>query len=118
MAYTIITCSGISNTGKLTTRTATLLTQRCAGEIDCCIPATQERGGIDEALRDAEEILVLDGCSDCCALKKIQHSERRPDHHIIATECGIVKNGMEEPHFKEIEDLTAVLLNRIRSKRG
>ena len=118
MAYTIITCSGISNTGKLTTRTAALLTQRCAGEIDCYIPATREREAIDEALRDAEETLVLDGCSDCCALKKNQHSGRRPDHHIIATEYGIVKNGMEEPQFKEIEDLTAVLLNRIRSKRG
>ncbi|MDG6249820.1 putative zinc-binding protein [Methanocalculus sp.] len=118
MAYTIITCSGISNTGKLTTRCAMNLHRICAGEIDCCIPATREREAIDEALRDAEELLIIDGCSDCCALKKIQHSGRHPDHHIIATECGIVKNGMEEPHFSEIEELTAVLLNRIRSKRG
>lgn len=114
MSYTIITCSGISNTGKLTTRSAALLYQRCAGEIDCCIPATRECEVIDEVLRHTEELLILDGCTDCCALKKIHHLQRRPQHHIIATECGITKNGMEEPTFSEIEELAAIIQKRIR----
>ncbi len=118
MAYTIITCSGISNTGKLTTRTAAHLQCRCAIEIDCCIPATREREAINEALRHAEELLILDGCSDCCACKKILHLGGRPDHHIIATECGIIKNEMEEPQFSEIEELTAAILKTLQSKRG
>jgi len=118
MAYTIITCSGISNTGKLTTRTAAHLQCRCASEIDCCIPATREKEAINEAIQHAEDLLIVDGCSDCCALKKIQHFGRRPDHHIIATEYGVVKNGMEEPQFSEIEELTAAILKTVRSKRG
>ena len=59
-------------------------------------------------------ILALDGCEDACALKKLRETGVEPDLHIVATECGIVKNGMEEPRFDEIERLAAAVLEAIR----
>lgn len=32
----------------------------------------------------------------------------------IATECGVIKNGMEEPRFEEIEILAVTVRERIR----
>ena len=116
MRYTIITCSGISNTGKLTTQCGIALIQRFGGEIDACIPATTERESLDDALLDAEKIIVLDGCRDCCGREKIQHLGRAPDIHIIATDCGIRKRGMDYPQYKEIEDLTLTVLKAIRKE--
>jgi len=40
-----------------------------------------------------------------------------PDLHIVATECGIVKNGMEEPRFDEIERLAAAVIAALRDGR-
>ena len=42
------------------------------------------------------EVIVIDGCTDCCAKKKLSSSRLAPDCHIIATDLGIVKNGMGE----------------------
>ena len=114
MRYTIITCSGISNTGKLTTQCGVALLQRSGGEIEACIPAITEREVLDDALMDAEKILVLDGCSDCCALKKLHQCHKEPDIHIIATDCGIKKRGMDDPQYREIEALTLTVLKAIR----
>ena len=116
MRYTIITCSGISNTGKLTTQCGVALLQRSGGEIEACIPATTERELLDDALPDTEKILVLDGCSDCCALKKLHQCHKEPDIHIIATDCGIKKRGMDDPQYKEIEALTLTVQKAIREK--
>jgi len=50
---------------------------------------------------------------------RLKNSERpgwKPDLHIVATECGIVKNGMEEPRFDEIERLAGVVIGAIRDR--
>ncbi|WP_048130499.1 hypothetical protein [Methanolacinia petrolearia] len=39
MGITIITCSGVSNTGKLTTQAGLTPMNRCPGKIDKCIEA-------------------------------------------------------------------------------
>jgi len=58
--------------------------------------------------------MVLDGCTDCCGRKKVQEHGYDADIHLIATENGIVKNGMEEPRFDEIEHLTLIIREKIR----
>lgn len=114
MGITIITCSGISNTGKLTTQTGTALLRRHAYAIEAAIPATRPTAAIKSALQHAEEILVLDGCGDCCGHKKLRALGIEPHLHLIATECGIKKNGMSDPGFAEIERLTAAVLEAVR----
>jgi len=112
MAFTIITCSGISNTGKLTAQTGAALLHRCGGDVEACVGA--RAAALEDAVRHAERILVLDGCEDCCAGKRVRALGAEPDLHIIATDCGIEKNGMAEPRFDEIERLAAAVREAIR----
>lgn len=107
MAFTIITCSGISSTGKLTAQTGTVLLHRCPAEVEACVPATRSTASLENTARQADKILVLDGCEDCCGRKKLQALGIDPHLHLIATDCGIKKRGTEEPHYGEIERLAA-----------
>ncbi|WP_214041441.1 putative zinc-binding protein [Methanoculleus sp.] len=114
MAVTIIACSGISNTGKLTAQAGTMLMRRCGGRIEACIAATRPTVSLEKAVRHADRILVLDGCGDCCGKKKLRALGIEPRLHIVATDCGIQKNGMAEPRFDEIERIAAAVLEAIR----
>ncbi|RXE55721.1 zinc-binding protein [Methanoculleus taiwanensis] len=114
MAVTVITCSGISNTGKLTTQAGTMLLHCSCGAVEACIAATRPTASLENAVRHADRILVLDGCTDCCGKKKVAALGIEPHLHLVATDCGVVKNGMAEPRFDEIERLAAAVLEAIR----
>lgn len=114
MAFTVITCSGISNTGKLTTRVGAVLMCRCGGMVEACLAATLPTESLEGALRHSDRILVLDGCGDCCGRKKVRELGAEPHLHVVATDCGIEKNGMAEPRFDEIERFSAAVLEAIR----
>lgn len=114
MTFTIITCSGVSSTGKLTTQTGVVLMHRSGGRIENCIAATRPTESLERIVKHADRLLVLDGCADCCAMKKLRALGIEADTHLIATDCGIEKNGMAEPRFDEIERLVAVVLGAIR----
>jgi uncharacterized metal-binding protein len=111
---TLITCSGISNTGKLTDKTGETLIRRCPGLIELCLSARSDPEKLLDALTHADQIVVVDGCADCCGRKKVREQGHEPDIHFIATECGIKKNGMEDPRFDEIEHLTTVVREKLR----
>jgi len=102
MTFALVTCSGVSNTGKLTTQAALALLQRRPGQY-VWIHAKQSTATLNEEIGDAEQVIVIDGCTDCCAKKKLSASCLTPHYHIIATELGIGKNGMAEVQFDEIE---------------
>jgi uncharacterized metal-binding protein len=106
----LVTCSGISNTGKLTTQAALTLLQRTPGQY-VWMHAKQSAESLEAEVRDADRVIVLDGCSDCCAKKKLSVSCITPHCHIIATEIGIVKNGMAEVQFDEIEKMVHAVMN-------
>ncbi|KLK88693.1 zinc-binding protein [Methanoculleus sediminis] len=114
MAFTVITCSGVSNPGKLTAQTGPALMRRCGGRIEACIAATRPTASLEATVRHADRILVLDGCGDCCGRKKLQALGVEPHLHLVATDCGIAKNGMAEPRFDEIERLSAAVMDAIR----
>ena len=114
MGITIITCSGVSNTGKLTTRTGLTLVHRHPGRVSGCIQATKSTQSLKKAAENAERILALDGCEDCCGRKKLESLGLVPGIHIIATECGIVKRGTDEPAYEEIESLASAVKEAIK----
>lgn len=60
------------------------------------------------------KVVVLDGCMDHCAAKKLKSLCITPHIHIIATEEGIEKNGMADPGFDEIDKLVAAVRKAVR----
>ncbi len=110
MTVALVTCSGISNTGKLTTQAAQVLLQRRPGRY-VWMHAKQSAATLETEIGDADELIVLEGCRDCCAMKKLSSSRIAPDHHIIATELGIEKKGMGEVQYDEIEKLVRAVMD-------
>ena len=111
MTCALVTCSGVSNTGKLTTQAALALLQRRPGQY-VWMHAKQSAGTLEAEIGDAEQVIVIDGCGDCCAKKKLSASRLAPHHHIIATELGIEKNGMADVQFDEIEKVVRAVMNK------
>jgi len=109
----LITCSGISNTGKLTAQVAAVLVQREPDLFDGHLHAKQSAYDMENVINGGK-VLVLDGCKDHCAAKKLKSLCITPHIHIIATEEGIEKNGMADPGFDEIEILVAAVRKAVR----
>jgi uncharacterized metal-binding protein len=110
MTFALVTCSGVSNTGKLTTQVALALMQRRPGQY-VWIHARQSTDTLQADIGDAELVIVIDGCGDCCAKKKLSSSCIAPHHHIIATELGIEKKGMGDGQYDEIEKVVRAVIN-------
>jgi uncharacterized metal-binding protein len=110
VTYALVTCSGISNTGKLTTQAALMLMQRRPGQY-VWMHAKQSAATLEAEVADADQVIVIDGCTDCCATKKLAKSRLTPHCHIIATELGIEKKGMGEVQFDEIEKVVNAVMN-------
>jgi uncharacterized metal-binding protein len=109
----LITCSGISNTGKLTAQVAAILVQREPDLFEGHLHAKQSTHDMDNVINGGK-VVVLDGCKDHCAAKKLKNLCITPHIHIIATEEGIEKNGMADPRFDEIEKLVAAVRRAVR----
>lgn len=102
----LVTCSGVSNTGKLTTQAAAAFRQRHPSALDNTVQAGHlEADAVPEGCR----VIALDGCADACGRKKLESLGVVPDVHIVATDLGIVKNGMAEVRYDEIERVVAAL---------
>jgi uncharacterized metal-binding protein len=109
----LITCSGVSNVGKLTAQAAGVLVQREPDLFEGHLHAKQSTRDMDEVINSGK-VVVLDGCGDRCAAKKLKSLCITPHIHIIATEEGIEKNGMADPLFDEIETLIAAVRREVR----
>jgi uncharacterized metal-binding protein len=69
---------------------------------------------------EAEELVVNDGCEDYCATKKLGEAgvgyPRRS--HIVATECGIVKNATADVRYEGIEQMLRAVARIMESAHG
>jgi uncharacterized metal-binding protein len=108
----LITCSGLSNTGRLTTQVAAILMSRYPASITL-VKAHKDGKKIAEAAENADLIIVLEGCSDHCASKKIIDVGIKADIHLVATELGVEKNGMAEVQWCDIEKVLTVIEQKI-----
>jgi len=112
----LVTCSGLSNTGKCTARAATLFRQMAPDLLEEHIAASSLPDLSPEEIAGCREcrVMVVDGCGDCCAAKKAVLHGIAVDIHVIATDCGIVKSGMDEPRFADIDSLARVMVRLLR----
>jgi uncharacterized metal-binding protein len=110
----LITCSGVSNTGKLTEQAAKYFAQKYPGAVDYLISAKK----IDEVTdfnREDTTLVLLEGCDEGCVLKKLAPYKIKPDIILRTTELGVVKHGMDEPVFTDIEKIAGELKKSIRN---
>ncbi len=112
-SYTLLTCSGVSNTGRLTTQAASVLIGRDPDRFECHLTAKQATQDLLRELEGTDCLVIVDGCSDQCAAKKLRGSRIEPDIHIIATDYGIKKNGLTSVQFQEIEQLIQAIIQSV-----
>jgi uncharacterized metal-binding protein len=114
---TLLTCSGVSNTGKLSSQAAQALLMRKPGNVTWVRAARPPEEIMNEAT-GAERLIILNGCHDCCATKKVR-AAGVPDSgtEIIITDLGVEKNGMAEVTFAEIELVVKGILKIMNRKR-
>jgi uncharacterized metal-binding protein len=108
----LITCSGLSNTGRLTTQVAMILVSKRPGTV-VWVQAHPEEHRITDGTTDADQIIVIDGCSDHCAIKKCIKEGIIPHHHIVATELGVKKDGMADVQWGDVEKVLAAVDRKI-----
>jgi uncharacterized metal-binding protein len=111
----LVTCSGISNTGKLTTQAAISLMQKSPGRYQWT-HVKKSAASLEEEVLDADRIIVIEGCHDCCALKKLAGTTVSPHCHIIATDLGIEKKGMGEVQYDKIEKVISAIISEDTEK--
>jgi uncharacterized metal-binding protein len=112
MTCALVTCSGLSNTGRLTTQVAMTLLSRHASAI---VWAQAHKGehAIADAVDNADKIIVIEGCSDHCALKKLDTMGITADLHIVATELGVEKDGLADVKWSDVEKVLAAFNQKI-----
>lgn len=111
----LITCSGLSNTGRLTTQAAIVLVSRSPGAIAWARAHKGERL-IADVSADADQIIVIDGCSDHCAAKKCGFEGVTADIHIVATELGVKKDGLADVKWDDVVTLLAAVDREINGR--
>ena len=104
----LITCSGLSNTGRLTTQAAMVLVSRSPGAI-AWVQAHKGDHLIADVTTDASQIIVIDGCSDHCAIKKCGLEGVTADIHIVTTELGVKKDGMADVQWDDVVTVLAAV---------
>ena len=110
MAVTLITCSGLSNVGRLTTAVGQQLLMRRPGRIQW-VRAQAGPDAIADAAGDADLVIALDGCEDCCGSRKAAEAGVEPTVHIKAIDLGIIKDGRAEVKYSEIETVVRAVLD-------
>jgi uncharacterized metal-binding protein len=90
----LLPCSGGSNVGQLANRAAVELTTEGFGKIFCLAGIGGRLSGFVQSAKDAESLIVIDGCEIGCAKATLQGAGVAvPDNkHLVVTEYGIEKN--------------------------
>ena len=108
----LITCSGLSNNGRLTTQVATILMSRHPTDFTW-LKANTDLKKISEAAIDSDLVIIIEGCSDHCASKKIIQMGIKGDFLLVATELGIEKNGMAEVLWSDVEKMLGAVKQQL-----
>jgi len=109
----LLTCSGISHTGRLTTQAANELRRRNPHLIARHVRMTALKIPLEEAVEGEERLVIVDGCEECCAKKRTDALGIAPALYLVATREGIIKRGMEEARYDEIETLSQAITRKI-----
>lgn len=105
----IFPCAGVANTGQLTNCAAIQLTEEGYGGAACIALLAAGAEGIVEAARDADEVIILDGCPARCAGKIAEAKGICAAQTIVVTELGIEKSGSREYTDDDVETVVSAV---------
>jgi len=102
----IFPCSGSSNTGEMCDRAARLLSREGAGKMSCLAGIGGGIEGMINAAKEAEKVLVLDGCQLECAKKSMERAGINNFLHVQITDLGLVKgqSSVNDENIKLVAD--------------
>ncbi len=105
----IFPCAGQANTGQITNLAAIQLTEEGFGSIACVALLATGAEGLVAGAKDADEVVVLDGCPMLCA-RKIAEAEGVPvGQHLVVTDLGIAKESSRSYTDDDIETVVSAI---------
>ncbi|MDI6718237.1 MAG: putative zinc-binding protein [Methanomicrobiales archaeon] len=105
----VFPCAGQANTGQLSNIAAVRLTEEGFGSIACVALLATGAEGLVKNAKNADEVVVIDGCPAVCAKKIAEAQGIVPAQHVIVTECGIEKGPSRSYTEDDIETVVAAV---------
>ncbi len=103
----IFPCAGQANIGQLTNLAAVQLTEEGYGNIACIALLAIGTESLIANAKNADEVLILDGCPMLCA-KKIADAQGVPAaQHLVVTELGITKGPSKNYTEDDVEKIVS-----------
>lgn len=103
----IFPCAGQANTGQITNLAAIQLTGEGFGSIACASLLAIGSEGLVTNARNADEVVVLDGCPMICARKIAEAQGVIVAQHLVVTELGITKGPSKSYTDEDVEKVVA-----------
>jgi uncharacterized metal-binding protein len=97
----------------MTYQLALELTREGRGSLMCLAGIGAHLSGFVASARDAEEMLVLDGCALACARKNLEQVDIPVRNHFILTELGMKKEHGRLPTAEQRAQVKEAVLNAL-----
>jgi uncharacterized metal-binding protein len=112
----IVWCAGAANVGQMSNQIAMELAQEGQGRLFCLSGIAAHRSGFVRSVKDAEDMLILDGCPIACAGKIVEHVDATPKNHFIITEFGVEKEMRFDLDRKAMERIKDYIKEALQGK--
>jgi len=106
----ILACAGTANTGQMTYQLALELTREGYGSLFCLAGIGAHLSGFVVSARDAEDMLVLDGCPLACASTNLEQADIPVRNHFIIAELGVDKHHGQSPDAEQTARVKVTIL--------
>lgn len=103
----IFPCAGQANTGQLTNLAAIQLTEEGYGNIACVALLGIGAEGLLDNIRNADEVVILDGCPMICAKKIADAQGVLATQHLVVTGLGINKGPSKSYTEDDVETIVS-----------
>lgn len=108
----ILACSGGSNVGQMSNRLAVELTKAGQGKMFCLAGVGAGLSGFVQSVKDAAELVVIEGCPVGCAKKALENIGVKPTRYVLLTEMGMEKNKNLDLDETEVSSLMQAMASQ------
>ena len=87
----ILSCAGASREGRLSNQAAVELTKEGFGTLFCLAGIAAGKSGFVQSAKDAEQMIVIDGCDTACTKTILENAGILVKEHVIVGRLAIQK---------------------------